>query len=364
MTALNAHNEVNSLFADASNMQFLNAARTSFDNGSVSVAPTSFSQRGGGAGLVQSGGTTATSKANESASAFASNMQKEATAYMSFLDDITGRSDKLRKEQEQQWLQYAKSIGDITNAEFEVAMSKLSETQSEMNQFAIQAARNIQSILGDGLYQMLSGRFDDMGQAFVDMINKMMADLISSQLASVLFGNFGSSGQIGGIIGQIAGAIGGAIGGSMSGGLGGATTIGAGSTAGGAGAVAFPVYAEGGYTGMGGKYEPAGVVHRGEYVMNANATNKLGVGFLDRLNKGYANGGYVGASSGANMGGVNINIKNEAGADGYKATAQVNKNEGGLSVDVIVRKVIATDLRNNGQIAQQMGSTFGLRRSM
>jgi lambda family phage tail tape measure protein len=42
-------------------------------------------------------------------------------------------------------------------------------------------------------------------------------------------------------------------------------------------------YSEGGYTGSGGKYEPAGIVHRGEYVMPANVVSKYGVGFFDSL---------------------------------------------------------------------------------
>lgn len=57
-------------------------------------------------------------------------------------------------------------------------------------------------------------------------------------------------------------------------------------------------FAEGGFTGQGGKYQPAGIVHRGEYVMSAAATRRLGVGNLERLHKsakrGYAEGGLVG----------------------------------------------------------------------
>lgn len=45
-------------------------------------------------------------------------------------------------------------------------------------------------------------------------------------------------------------------------------------------------FASGGYTGNGGKYDPAGIVHRGEYVMTKEATSRLGVGVLDRLNYG------------------------------------------------------------------------------
>ncbi|CTW48607.1 Minor tail protein precursor H [Escherichia coli] len=50
----------------------------------------------------------------------------------------------------------------------------------------------------------------------------------------------------------------------------------------------------GGFTGTGGKYEPAGIVHRGEFVFTKEATSRIGVGNLYRLMRGYATGGYVG----------------------------------------------------------------------
>ena len=53
-------------------------------------------------------------------------------------------------------------------------------------------------------------------------------------------------------------------------------------------------YDKGGYTGPGGKYEPAGIVHKGEFVMNAEATRRIGVSTLAKL-QGYASGGLVGA---------------------------------------------------------------------
>lgn len=56
-------------------------------------------------------------------------------------------------------------------------------------------------------------------------------------------------------------------------------------------------FAEGGYTGAGGKYQPAGVVHRGEYVFDAASTSRIGVGTLERIRSGYADGGYVGPLS-------------------------------------------------------------------
>ncbi|MEX6162117.1 phage tail tape measure protein [Proteus mirabilis] len=60
-------------------------------------------------------------------------------------------------------------------------------------------------------------------------------------------------------------------------------------------------FASGGYTGDGGKHDPAGVVHKGEFVFTKEATQRLGIANLYRLmdygQKGYASGGYVGGSA-------------------------------------------------------------------
>ena len=48
----------------------------------------------------------------------------------------------------------------------------------------------------------------------------------------------------------------------------------------------IPEYAKGGYTGNGGKYQPMGIVHGGEYVMTKEATNRLGIATLNALNYG------------------------------------------------------------------------------
>lgn len=54
-------------------------------------------------------------------------------------------------------------------------------------------------------------------------------------------------------------------------------------------------YASGGYTGDGGKYEPKGIVHGGEFVFTKESTARLGKDNLYRLMKGYSSGGYVGS---------------------------------------------------------------------
>ncbi len=107
-----------------------------------------------------------------------------------------------------------------------------------------------------------------------------------------------------GIVGSIGSAIGGVVGGGAS--ASGGTAIQA--------AAANFHFATGGFTGTGGKYEPAGIVHRGEFVFTKEATSRIGVGNLYRLMRGYAEGGYVGgAGSPAQMRraeGINFNQNN------------------------------------------------------
>lgn len=56
-------------------------------------------------------------------------------------------------------------------------------------------------------------------------------------------------------------------------------------------------FSGGGYTGAGGKYQPAGIVHKGEVVWSqADVARAGGVGAVEALRNGYANGGAVGVS--------------------------------------------------------------------
>lgn len=54
----------------------------------------------------------------------------------------------------------------------------------------------------------------------------------------------------------------------------------------------------GGYTGEGDKFAPAGIVHRGEFVMTKEATSRIGVDNLYSMMRGYADGGLVGGNAG------------------------------------------------------------------
>ncbi|WP_227557002.1 tape measure protein [Acinetobacter johnsonii] len=116
-------------------------------------------------------------------------------------------------------------------------------------------------------------------------------------------------------------------------------------------------FANGGYTGHGGKYDPAGIVHKGEGVLTQEEVKALGgpQGFEDlrkSIRRGYATGGLVtdthrvgmGAVSAINRGasarpaqaaGATININNNTGA---QVNARQNP-DGSVDIDVIERQL-------------------------
>ena len=119
-------------------------------------------------------------------------------------------------------------------------------------------------------------------------------------------------------------------------------------------------YASGGYTGDGGKYQPAGVVHRGEYVITKEATSRLGVGFLNHLNygRGYANGGSVGSipSTGYKpMAGGSISVKVINNGEPVNASVEQRQRNGETEITVeLIRQIARSE--TNGIISNNMRS--------
>jgi len=104
-------------------------------------------------------------------------------------------------------------------------------------------------------------------------------------------------------------------------------------------------FATGGYTGDGGKYAPAGIVHRGEYVITKEATSRLGRGFLDQLNygaprRGFANGGGVSVPElpnyGGNIGWSSGNITVKVINNGEPVSASVSSEQNGDELQITV----------------------------
>jgi len=139
-----------------------------------------------------------------------------------------------------------------------------------------------------------------VAQSALGGISDMMTNLVTTGTAS--FKSFAASmmKMIADVINRllVAYAVQSALGwvtGSVSGGAsGGSTPSGAYTSAANSG---ISLYDSGGYTGPGGKFEPAGIVHKDEFVFTKEATAAIGVDNLYALMhnaRGYASGGGVG----------------------------------------------------------------------
>lgn len=82
---------------------------------------------------------------------------------------------------------------------------------SEMDQFAKNAAENIQEYLGSAFQQLMEGNFSNIGDAFTKMINRMVAEAAAAQLARYLFGDMVKGGSGSGVLSGLMGSIGNAI---------------------------------------------------------------------------------------------------------------------------------------------------------
>lgn len=206
--------------------------------------------------------------------------------------------------------------------------------KDEMTLFAEQAQRNMQSWLGDSLYQGLSGSFDGIADAFADMLKRMVAEMMASKILQFFMGN-SQTGQ-GGLFDLFGG-----------GGWG---------------------WASGGYTGPGGRNEPAGVVHKGEVVWSqADIAKAGGVGVVEAMRRGfrgYASGGVVGGGSMSfSAARPRVEIINN-GPPAKVESASYEQQPDGSEIFKLVIGVIADDVASGGRTAMAMRGRFGLREAV
>lgn len=180
----------------------------------------------------------------------------------------------------------AQSLGDAFSVEkLGLFIDGLNQAQTSFQQFlptAEQLNDRITNGLTDAFFAFADGT-KSAEQAFREFASAFFREIAQMILKQMIFNAISTASKAGGggWGGMVAGVLGGAFGGKG--------------------------YSSGGYTGKGGKYEPAGIVHRDEFVIRKEMTNQVGAKeFLANFNRygmnaikglqGYSSGGLVGAS--------------------------------------------------------------------
>lgn len=86
-------------------------------------------------------------------------------------------------------------------------LEQLAAPLQKVSEFATQAARNIQDALGDSVLQVIKGNADSIGQIWQDLLQRMVAQALAAKLGEALFGNFGKTGEFGGLVGLIGSSV-------------------------------------------------------------------------------------------------------------------------------------------------------------
>jgi hypothetical protein len=127
--------------------------------------------------------------------------------------------------------------------------------------------------------------------------------------------------------------------------------------------VFLPGFSSGGYTGPGGKYEPAGIVHKGEYVLPKSFVDRVGVGYLDMISKGIAKPAAPSFGGGSVMRPqVSVNVVNNSQA---RVNTQTD-SQGNVTFTIDdVKDAVASGMAKDisarrGPMAGAIGSTFGI----
>ena len=155
------------------------------------------------------------------------------------------------------------------------ALRKAQEEQQKLNEWNNVARDATRGFIDD----LIHG--ESAADAFAGALSRIADALLDDVLNSIFKVNNAAGGGGGGLLGGLLSLFGG---GSQWAGIQ-------------SGAISGGLFSEGGFTGPGGKYQPAGIVHKGEVVWSqADVARAGGVGAVEALRKGYANGGPVGIS--------------------------------------------------------------------
>ncbi|MCQ0809117.1 phage tail length tape measure family protein [Klebsiella pneumoniae] len=134
-------------------------------------------------------------------------------------------------------------------------------------------------------------------------------------------------------------------------------------------------FASGGYTGPGGKYQPAGIVHKGEYVFDQASTNRIGVSQLEALRNGQPLDATLGRT-GFGTGVQNVNSDNSSKTTIHAPIEQHFHTPPGVTSDQMALSMAQTQkrattealdqvaaqlLRGDGKVGKAMRSKYPVR---
>ncbi|HDZ0416746.1 TPA: phage tail length tape measure family protein [Klebsiella quasipneumoniae] len=134
-------------------------------------------------------------------------------------------------------------------------------------------------------------------------------------------------------------------------------------------------FASGGYTGPGGKYQPAGIVHKGEYVFDQASTNRIGVSQLEALRNGQPLDATLGRT-GFGTGVQNVNSDNSSKTTIHAPIEQHFHTPPGVTPDQMALSMAQTQkrattealdqvaaqlLRGDGKVGKAMRSKYPVR---
>lgn len=143
------------------------------------------------------------SVARQEATKAAADSQKRLNALM----EATPSAQLAKAREEMQLLADALQKGAISEAQFTEAVGvhygKATDALDEMSQFAVEAARNMQDAMADGFFDVMQGKFENMADSFKKTIDRMVANALAAKLGDYLLGDFGKSGDLGGVVGGV-----------------------------------------------------------------------------------------------------------------------------------------------------------------
>ena len=226
-------------------------------------------------------------------------------------------------------------------------------------QSAIRTYQEQSANVYDQTKQVAANALQGIEQGFVDLATKgsfSMKDMANNIIAEII--RIQIRAAMAGVLGNLFGGLGGILGGASAG----ASTTSFLNTG-----ISFGKSLwTGGYTGAGGKYEPAGIVHKGEGVLSQEDMRALGgpgafEAFRSSLHGGYWTGGAVGARAAtappaASMGRAEFNLSVQIINNGQPMQVQSQEmtrgDAGQAMLKVVVDQAVST-------AASQLAADYG-----